>query len=35
MDDAAGHPVDPDLEVYLNTRVLHCDECGFQMGIPD
>ncbi|MFP3580131.1 hypothetical protein SB659_11175 [Arthrobacter sp. SIMBA_036] len=27
--------VDPDLEAYLTTRVLHCDECGFQMEIPD
>lgn len=27
--------VDPELEIYLNTRVLHCDECGFQMEIPD
>ncbi|MGJ3191975.1 hypothetical protein FQP90_17610 [Paenarthrobacter nitroguajacolicus] len=27
--------VDPELEAYLNTRVLHCDECGFQMEIPD
>ncbi|MEV7607144.1 hypothetical protein AB0N65_17050 [Paenarthrobacter sp. NPDC089322] len=26
---------DPELETYLNTRVLHCDECGFQMEIPD
>jgi len=30
-----GRIVDPELEVYLNTRVLHCDECGFQMEIPD
>ncbi|MCT9869812.1 hypothetical protein [Paenarthrobacter aurescens] len=27
--------LDPELEVYLTTRVLHCDECGFQMEIPD
>ncbi|MEV7663863.1 hypothetical protein [Paenarthrobacter sp. NPDC089316] len=30
-----GRPVDADLEAYLNTRVLHCDQCGFQMEIPE
>jgi len=35
MVDATGQTVDPELEVYLNTRVLHCDECGFQMEIPE
>jgi len=35
MVDTTGKPVDPELEAYLSTQVLHCDECGFQMEIPD
>lgn len=35
MIETTGQSIDPELEVYLSTRVLHCDECGFQMEIPD
>ncbi|MGO4591687.1 hypothetical protein [Paenarthrobacter sp. 2TAF44] len=35
LSSGATGRADPELETYLNTRVLHCDECGFQMEIPD
>ncbi|MFE4080734.1 hypothetical protein [Paenarthrobacter sp. YIM B13468] len=35
ISSGATGRTDPELETYLNTRVLHCDECGFQMEIPE